>query len=69
MAAMFADRVAMLHDGKLIAIGEAENVLTSELIRQAFGVEVSVVKHPTLGTPLIIPLHDFSKMRPGVGHA
>ena len=68
MAAMFADRVAMLHDGKLIAIGAAEEVLTSELIRQAFGVEVSVVKHPVLGTPLIIPLHDFSKMRTGVGH-
>ena len=61
MAAMFADRVAFLHEGKLLAIGAAEQVMTSNLIRQAFDVEVSVTKHPTLGTPLVIPLHDFSK--------
>ena len=59
MASMFADRVAILHEGKLLAIGQAKDVLTSDLIRQAFGVDVSVVKHPVLGTPLIIPLHDF----------
>ena len=59
MSAMFADRVAILHEGKLLAIGKAEDVLTSDLIRQAFGVDVSVVKHPVLGTPLVIPLHDF----------
>jgi len=68
MAAMFADRVAILHDGKLLAIGPAQEVLTSERIRQAFGVDVSVVEHPSLKTPLIIPLHDFSKMRTGIGH-
>lgn len=67
MAAMFADRVAILHDGKLLAIGKVEEVLTCDRIRQAFGVDVSVVKHPTLGTPLVIPLHDFSKMRTGAG--
>ncbi len=64
MAAMFADRVALLHQGKLLAVGPATEVLTSAVIRQAFGVEVSVVKHPELATPLIIPLHDFSKVRP-----
>lgn len=66
MAAMFADRVAVLHDGRLLAIGKAEEVLTCDVIRQAFGVEVTVVKHPTHGTPLVIPLHDFSKVRVGV---
>ncbi len=60
MAAMFADRIAILDKGKLLAIGKAEEVLTSDLIRQAFGVDVTVMKHPVLGTPLIIPLHNFS---------
>lgn len=69
MAAMFADRIAILHEGRLLAIGNAQDVLTSENIRQAFGVDVSIAKHPVLGTPLIIPLHDFSNMRSGVGHA
>lgn len=63
LAAMFADRIAILHEGKLLAIGKAEEVLTSDTIRQAFGVEVNVMKHPVLGTPLIIPLHEFSMNR------
>jgi iron complex transport system ATP-binding protein len=61
MAATFADRVAILHQGKLLAIGCVAEVLTSDLIRQAFGVDVIVVKHPELGTPLFIPLHDSIK--------
>jgi len=66
MAAMFADRVAILCGSKLLAIGTAEEVLCDDLIQQAFDVEVSVIKHPSLGTPLIIPLHRSAKMRPGV---
>lgn len=58
MAATFADRVAILHQGKLLAVGGVADVLTSDLIRQAFGVEVLVVKHPELGTPLLIPRHE-----------
>jgi iron complex transport system ATP-binding protein len=58
MAAMFADRVAILHEGKLLAIGLVAEVLTSDFVRQAFGVEVIVVKHPELGTPLLIPRQD-----------
>jgi len=66
MAAMFADRVAILCGSKLLAIGTAEEVLCDDLIQQAFDVEVSVIKHPSLGTPLIIPLHRSAKMRAGV---
>ncbi len=62
MAAMFADRVAILCGNKLLAMGSAEEVLQSDLIRQAFDVEVSVVRHPSLGTPLIIPLHHAAKL-------
>lgn len=61
MAAMFADRIAILHEGRILAVGTSQEVFTSNLIRQAFGVEVSVIKHPMQGTPLIVPLHDFSK--------
>lgn len=57
IAAMFADRVAILHEGKLLATGTADEVMTNEVIRKAFGVEVTVLKHPELGTPLIIPRH------------
>ncbi|MEM9659255.1 MAG: ABC transporter ATP-binding protein [Planctomycetota bacterium] len=54
-AAMFADRVAIVADRSLLAIGEPERVLTEQLIEEAFGIRVIVARHPVHGTPLIVP--------------
>jgi iron complex transport system ATP-binding protein len=54
MAASFADRIAVLHQGRLIADGPTVDVLQPELIELAFGIAVEVIKHPTNGTPLVI---------------
>ncbi|MFV0428172.1 MAG: ABC transporter ATP-binding protein [Arachnia sp.] len=42
LAAAFADRVIMMHQGQVVADGPAEQVLTPELIAQVFGVTVEV---------------------------
>ena len=42
LASLFCDRIGVLHDGRLVASGSPENVLTPELIRQVFGVEVHI---------------------------
>jgi len=54
MAAAFADRIAVLHQGRLIADGPTVDVLRPELIELAFGIAVEVIKHPINGTPLVI---------------
>jgi len=54
MAASFADRIAVLHQGRLIADGPTVDVLQPELIELAFGIAVEVIKHPTNGTPLVL---------------
>jgi iron complex transport system ATP-binding protein len=54
MAASFADRIAVLHQGRLIADGPTVDVLRPELIELAFGIAVEVIKHPTNGTPLVL---------------
>ena len=56
-AAMFGDRLALLANSSLIAIGTAREVLTPSLIRQAFGVDVTVIDHPVHGTPFVVPLY------------
>ena len=56
-AAMFGDRLALLADHKLIAIGEARQVLTPSLIRKAFDVSVTVIDHPVHGTPFVVPMY------------
>ena len=54
-AAMFGDRLALLANRELIAIGPPSQVLTTDLIRQAFSIDVAVMEHPMHGTPLVVP--------------
>ncbi len=54
LAAQYADRVLILKDGKASALGTPEEVFTPDAIQKAFGVRVSVIKHPHFDCPLII---------------
>lgn len=53
LAARYCDRIAVLHDGGLRAIGTPEAVLSSGLIRSVYGVEAVVERSPHTGSPLI----------------
>jgi iron complex transport system ATP-binding protein len=55
-AALFADRIALLCGHHLLAVGPPREVLTPQLIEQAFGIAVQVIEHPTANVPLIVPL-------------
>jgi len=46
LAAQYADRVAILHQGRLLAIGEPADALTEANIKQAFQTDVVVGKNP-----------------------
>ncbi len=55
LAARYADRVALLVEGKIKAAGTPRQVLTPELISAAYHLEVKVVPHPFADVPLILP--------------
>lgn len=55
LAAQYADRIAVLREGTLVALGTPQDVLTPEAIRETFATPVIVMKHPHLDCPLIIP--------------
>jgi iron complex transport system ATP-binding protein len=55
LTALYADRVALLVDGRLRALGRPTEVLTEENLIPAYGVPVHIVTHPDYGTPLILP--------------
>jgi len=55
-AALCADRLALLAEGRLLATGTPFEVLTPELLQQVYGVTVSVSRHPLYNTPLVVPL-------------
>jgi iron complex transport system ATP-binding protein len=55
LAAIYADRIALLAQGRLAAIGAPADILTQENIKAVFGVSVLVIQHPIHKSPLIIP--------------
>ncbi len=55
LAALYADRVALLVDGRMRAIGEVSQVLTAEILSDVYGIPVHVIPHPDYGSPLVLP--------------
>ena len=55
LAACYADRVALLVAGEVKAAGTPRQVLTPELISEAYHLSVRVVPHPFEDVPLVLP--------------
>jgi iron complex transport system ATP-binding protein len=55
LAARYADRVALLVNGEIKAAGSPRQVLTQEIISEAYHLPVEVVPHPFADVPLVLP--------------
>jgi iron complex transport system ATP-binding protein len=55
-ASLYGDRLALLYERSLVALGPPANVLTADQISRVFGIPVTVTQHPVYGTPLVVPL-------------
>ena len=55
LAARYADRVALMVEGKIKAAGSPRQILTPELISDAYHLPVQVIAHPFADAPLILP--------------
>src|SRR3984885_3181497 len=53
LAARFADQLVLLNDGRIVAAGSSEEVLTADHIRTVFGVEPTFPPLPDSGIHLI----------------
>jgi iron complex transport system ATP-binding protein len=54
LAMRFADRIVLLHRGRLAAVGDRRTTITSERIRELFEVDVAV-RHTDDGVPYLLP--------------
>jgi iron complex transport system ATP-binding protein len=54
LAAACADSVVLMQDGRIIAAGEPQSVLTPERVASVFGVEAYWHNHPRTGCPIFI---------------
>jgi iron complex transport system ATP-binding protein len=53
LAAHYCDRILLLKDGLIEALGSVDAVITEEHIRQTYETEVLVDRHPRTGSPRI----------------
>lgn len=53
LASEFADRVALLHQGRLLACGEPASVLTESYLAKVFATPLLVDRHPHSGNPRV----------------
>lgn len=52
LAARFCDHMHALKGGRLVVSGPPADVMTRECLAEIYGVEMTVVSHPVLGTPI-----------------
>ena len=55
LAAAYADRVAVMKDGRIQACGPVRDVMTADLLSTTYDHPVLVVDHPDTGELLIVP--------------
>lgn len=53
LAGQYADRVALLAEGRLQAIGTPEQIITAKLLAPAYDVPLHVLPHPIHGRPFV----------------
>lgn len=58
LAAEFSNHVLLMKDGKTVAFGKPNEVLTPDLLKEVFAVKVLVDAHPVSGVPRITPVHE-----------
>jgi len=61
LAARYADELVVMADGRIMANGAPGDVLTPELLREAFGLEALVTSDPVCGTPMVVPIGRFHR--------
>ena len=53
LAAAWADRIVLMKQGELRFEGAPGEVLTPEMLKEIYGIDVVVMSHPTTGRPIV----------------
>ena len=54
-AARYADHLIAMRDGRIVARGRPVDVITTELVREVFGLDCRIIDDPESHTPLVVP--------------
>mgnify|MGYP001765572811 CR=1 FL=1 len=51
----YANRVAIMHQGRVFTCGKPKEVLTEDNLSYVFNVPVQIITHPETGAPIVLP--------------
>jgi iron complex transport system ATP-binding protein len=57
LTALYADKVYLIHQGKLVVAGTPQEVLTTENLTQWYQADLGVQPHPETATPHVYLRH------------
>ena len=64
-AARYASHMVAMTQGRIVAQGAPEDVVTEDLVREVFGLRCRVLPDPETGTPMVVPVR--SRVSPSRG--
>ncbi|MER7853044.1 ABC transporter ATP-binding protein [Streptomyces bacillaris] len=56
LATRYSDNLIVMRSGRILAQGHPRDVITAELLHQAFGLQATVIDDPVGDRPLIVPI-------------
>lgn len=59
LAAAYADEIAVLHGGRLVARDAPAAVLTAERVEEVYGTPVRILSDPGTGAPIVLPRREI----------
>jgi iron complex transport system ATP-binding protein len=61
LAAAYADRIGLLKEGRLVALGKPWETFRADILSDVFSCEIAVARHPTRDCPLVIPMSSSAR--------
>lgn len=56
LACRYASHVVAMRNGSIVAAGRPTDVITTETVRDVFGLDSMIIDDPVSGTPLVVPI-------------
>src|SRR5699024_11216818 len=54
LAALYCDRLLLLNEGNIAAVGTPHEIINAELIEEVYGIRPIIISHPSNGLPQIM---------------
>ena len=55
-AARYSDTLVAMYEGRIVACGPPDEVVTEDNVRAVFGIDNRVIPDPVTGTPMVVPI-------------